>query len=68
MQKLGLPTGPNRDGSANLGLQAQFSQLKGAKKDQDENGKIEAYVESLAGGGLGYIQTQPNFNITGKYF
>jgi hypothetical protein len=41
-QKLGLPTGPMPDGSANLGLISVFGQLKGTKKEDDENGKVES--------------------------
>ena len=44
-QKLGLPTGPMPDGSANLGLVSVFGQLKGAKKEDDENGKVEALTD-----------------------
>jgi hypothetical protein len=44
MQQLGLPTGPLPDGSPNLGLQAMYSQLKGADTEQKENGKLELSV------------------------
>jgi len=44
-QKLGLPTGAMPDGSANLGLVSVFGQLKGAKKEDDENGKVEALTD-----------------------
>jgi len=40
-QKIGLPTGPMPDGSPNLGLASLFSQLKGNKKEEDENSKVE---------------------------
>ncbi len=33
------------DGSANLGLVSVFGQLKGAKKEDDENGKVEALTD-----------------------
>jgi hypothetical protein len=44
MQKSGLPTGPNADGTPNLGLQAIYSQLKGADRENKENGTLAAQV------------------------
>jgi len=44
-QKLGLPTGPLPDGSTNLGMVSVFGQLKGTKKEDDENGKVEALTD-----------------------
>jgi hypothetical protein len=41
LQKLGIPTGPLPDGTPNLGLQAMYSQLKGADLEQKENGKLD---------------------------
>lgn len=38
MQKLGLPTGPNPDGTPNLGLQAMFAQVKGQDTESKVNG------------------------------
>jgi len=67
MQKLGLPTGPNKDGSPNLGLQAMFSQLAGQKKDQDQNGKVEIHVPALAVAALGGGSTIPS-TASGKFF
>jgi hypothetical protein len=49
MQQLGLPTGPLPDGSPNLGLQAVYSQLKGADTEQKENGKLELTVTTPFG-------------------
>ena len=60
MQKLGLPTGPNKDGSPNLALQAVFSQLVGQKKDQDQNGKVEIHVPALGVAALGGGSTIPS--------
>jgi hypothetical protein len=47
MQKLGLPTGPMPDGSANLGLAAMFSQIQGQDKENSQNGKTEVFVPAL---------------------
>lgn len=66
MQKLGLPTGPNKDGSPNLGLQAMFSQLKGQKKDQDQNGKVEVFIPALAVAAFGGGSTIPSTS-SGKF-
>ena len=49
MQQLGLPTGPVPDGSPNLGLQAIYSQMKGADTEQKENGKLELSVTTPFG-------------------
>jgi hypothetical protein len=49
MQQLGLPTGPLPDGSPNLGLQAIYSQMKGADTEQKENGKLELTVTTPFG-------------------
>jgi hypothetical protein len=49
MQQLGLPTGPLPDGSPNLGLQAIYSQMKGADTEQKENGKLELSVRTPFG-------------------
>jgi hypothetical protein len=49
MQQLGLPTGPLPDGSPNLGLQAIYSQMKGADTEQKENGKLELSVKTPFG-------------------
>lgn len=46
-QKLGLPTGDMPDGSPNLMLQSVFSSLKGAQKEDDENGKVQVFVKPL---------------------
>jgi hypothetical protein len=66
MQKLGLPTGPNKDGSPNLGLQAMFSQLAGQKKDQDQNGKVEVFIPALAVAAFGGGSTIPSTS-SGKF-
>lgn len=44
MQKSGLPTGPNADGTPNLGLQAIYAQLKGSDRENKENGTLAAQV------------------------
>jgi len=45
MQKSGLPTGPNPDGTPNLGLMAMFAQMKGQDKEQKINGKLEGGIQ-----------------------
>lgn len=67
MQKLGLPTGPNKDGTPNLALQAIFSQLTGQKKDQDQNGKVEIHVPALGVAAVGGGSTIPS-TASGKFF
>jgi hypothetical protein len=42
MQQLGLPTGPNPDGSPNLNLIFGYSVIKGMDSETKVNGKIEA--------------------------
>ena len=42
MQQLGLPTGPNPDGSPNLLLMSNYSVIKGMDTETKVNGKIEA--------------------------
>jgi len=44
MEKLGLPTGPNPDGTPNLGLQAMFAQLEGQDTESKTNGSAEVAV------------------------
>jgi hypothetical protein len=53
MQKKGLPTGPNPDGSPNLALQEIFSTLKGNDLESKENGNVESVLELPAP--YGYI-------------
>jgi hypothetical protein len=60
MQQLGLPTGPNLDGSPNLGLQQMYAQFKGGDNENKVNGKVEATFT---------IDAPPmlqGFKITGK--
>jgi hypothetical protein len=45
MQRTGLPTGPNPDGSPNLALQEIFSILKGQDLENKENGKVEGVLK-----------------------
>ena len=47
MEKTGLPTDDLPDGSPNLMLQSILSQIKGGKKEQDENGVTEVYIPPL---------------------
>jgi hypothetical protein len=47
MEKSGLPTDDLPDGSPNLMLQSILSQIKGTKKEQDENGVTEVYIPPL---------------------
>ena len=42
MQKLGLPTGPNPDGTPNLGLMEKFAIIKGIDTEIKVNGKVES--------------------------
>jgi hypothetical protein len=60
MQGLGLPTGPNPDGSPNLGIQSMYALLKGADNEMKVNGKVQATFT---------IDAPPllqGFKITGK--
>ena len=59
MQKLGIPTGPNKDGSPNVNLQQAFALLKGADREQKENGKVESAVDLPPPYGL--------ITVTGKW-
>ena len=45
MQKKGLPTGPNPDGTPNLALQEIFSVLQGQDLENKENGNVEGVLE-----------------------
>jgi hypothetical protein len=67
MQKLGLPTGPNADGTPNLGLLQTYATIYGMKKDQFENGKCEIYVPATTVAAFGGGTTIPQFQATGKY-
>lgn len=57
LQKSGIPTGDLPDGSPNLMLQAQLSQIKGQFKEMQENGKTEINIDALSvvGGQTGSI-------------
>ena len=59
MQKLGLPTGPNKDGSPNMNLQLVYATLKGADREAKENGKVESAVDLPPPYGL--------ITVTGKW-
>ena len=47
LQKAGLPTDANADGSPNLMNVAMNSMIKGQNKEQAENGKTEVYIPPL---------------------
>jgi hypothetical protein len=47
LQKAGLPTDTNADGSPNLMNLAMSSMIKGQNKEQAENGKTEVYIPPL---------------------
>ena len=47
LQKAGLPTDANADGSPNLMNVAMSSMIKGQNKEQAENGKTEVYIPPL---------------------
>ena len=47
LEKSGIPTDDLPDGSPNVMLQSMLSQIKGTKKEQDENGKVEMYIPPL---------------------
>jgi len=47
LQKLGLPTGPLPDGSPNLGLVANYAELKGQGNELWANGKNEIVIPPL---------------------
>ena len=47
LQKSGLPTDANADGSQNLMNAAMLGMMKGQSKEQAENGKTEVYVPAL---------------------
>jgi len=52
LQRAGLPTDDNGDGSPNLMNSAMFGMIQGQNKEQAENGKTEVFIPSLpvAGG------------------
>jgi len=61
MQQLGLPTGPNLDGSPNLALIEKYAVIKGMDTETKVNGKVESTFT---------IDAPPllqGFKITGKY-
>jgi len=49
MQRLGLPTGANLDGTPNLALQSMFSQMKAIDKENKENGKLDGMIITPTG-------------------
>ena len=49
MQRLGLPTGANLDGTPNLGLQSVFAQMKATDRENKENGKLEGMILTPSG-------------------
>jgi hypothetical protein len=48
LQKLGLPTGDNGDGSPNLMNFAMSSVIKGQNQEIAENGKVQVYIPPLS--------------------
>lgn len=56
MQRLGLPTGPNLDGTPNLALQSMFAQIKAQDREMKENGKLNGLAKTPFG----------TFEIAGK--
>jgi len=41
LQKAGINTGPNPDGTVNKGVLAEIQRITGFQKEEDENGKVE---------------------------
>ena len=64
LQKAGIPTGPNTDGSPNLMLISDFCAMQGMYKERDENGKVEVFLPSLL---IAQSGTLPS-RASGKYF
>jgi len=64
LQKAGIPTGPNTDGSPNLMLISDFCAMQGMYKERDENGKVEIFIPSLL---IAQAGTLPS-RASGKYF
>ena len=56
MQRLGLPTGSNLDGTPNLELQSVFGLMKSIDRESKENGKLDGLVTTPFGA----------FKISGK--
>jgi hypothetical protein len=64
LQKAGIPTGPNTDGSPNLMLISDFCAMQGMYKERDENGKVEIFIPSLLVAQAGTLPSR----ASGKYF
>ena len=59
LQKAGIPTDDNGDGTPNLMNQMLEGLVKGMNKEQTENGKTEIYIPPLTVVSLGAGTTKP---------
>jgi hypothetical protein len=64
LQSLGLPTGPNPNGTPMYSNIEGFSIMQGLNKEKEENGKTEMFIKPIPVVG---ISTSP-IRVTGKYF
>jgi hypothetical protein len=68
LQRSGLPTGDNGDGSPNRMNQAMFGMIKGQNKEQAQNGKTEVYIPNIIGTAGPYpILTKPTKGVGKSY-
>lgn len=47
MQKSGIPTGPNPDGSPNMAVIFASSIVEGSERERDQNGKVEVFAQPI---------------------
>ena len=64
LQSLGLPTGPNPNGTPMYSNMEGFSIIQGLNKEKEENGKTEMFIKPIPIAGYA---TSP-IRVTGKYF
>ena len=64
LQSLGLPTGPNPNGTPMYSNMEGFSIMQGLNKEKEENGKTEMFIKPIPIAGYA---TSP-IRVTGKYF
>jgi hypothetical protein len=64
LQSLGLPTGPNPNGTPMYSNMEGFSIIQGLNKEKEENGKTEMFIKPIPIAGF----TTTPIRVTGKYF
>lgn len=63
LQKAGINTGPNPDGTVNKGVLAEIQRITGVQKESDENGKVEF---ALPPSPITPAMTLPPIKLVGK--